>query len=394
MDKVLEMYGANHPANSADRFSRQTKAYQQDMTALLSDLWTTLLTHGITPPPVLNPLQGDPAIVTIKNAIMDESLLPAEPLALVEGVIEERSKVLISGAPKTWKSFLMISLGIAIATGTKWLGLQCQQAPIAYVNLEIGEAKFARRVYDMAIASGADKKLLEQNFKIIETKGFITLEQLMNKLVQDDAIKSCELIIIDPLYKIFDGSENNQEDMAAFFAQIDKTIESLGCTVVIVHHHSKGFQAGKDIVDRACGSNVLGRDPDTVISIERIEDTSNAMRAEFSLRGFEEMEPINYWFKYPEIIVDTSGALSERRKIQAHHSSRKVSAEKQLAKIEAICEELIEGRARFDRKELTRETKSRPETLNKYLDMSTRFMRISEANKCWVYRRDPATPPL
>lgn len=45
--------------------------------------------------------------------------------------------MMISGASKSGKSFLLMQLAIALSEGGKWLGFQCKKSKVLYVNLEI-----------------------------------------------------------------------------------------------------------------------------------------------------------------------------------------------------------------------------------------------------------------
>lgn len=369
--------------------SAHPKAHNDlEQIALLTDIWSALRIHGTLPSSSLNPDLSSIVRLKVCSAIVDESLLPTEPPALVKGVLEEGGKAIISGAPKTYKSFLMISLGLAVATGTEWLGCECEQAPVAYLNLEIGSAQFMRRIFDMASSSGLDKNLIKNNFKVIEVDGYATMHQFVDCLIDNREIEGCKLLIIDPLYKIFSGSENSQEDMAAFFSEIDRVIDALGCTVVVVHHHSKGFQGLRDITERACGSSVLGRDPDTILSVERLNAPGNAMRVEFSFRGFEEKEPADYRFEYPLIVFDKEKRLSHCRVGSANVVSQIANREQRQRTLDEACKKLMKGRSEFKRTELQNELGWKPETIDKYLETSTLFKKCRPGkNICLVQKR-------
>ena len=56
---------------------------------------------------------------------------------LIQGVLRVGHKMLISGPSKAGKSFLLMELCIAIATGGEWLGFPCKKGRVFYINLEI-----------------------------------------------------------------------------------------------------------------------------------------------------------------------------------------------------------------------------------------------------------------
>ena len=130
-----------------------------------------------------------------------------------------------------------------------------------------------------------------------------------------------EVIIVDPIYKVITGDENNASDMGAFCGQFDYIAEQTGCSMIYCHHHSKGAQGSKRAMDRASGSGVFARDPDAQLDIielstEKVDllkkpsSKATAWRMESSLREFANIEPFNFWFEYPLHSADTLNALS------------------------------------------------------------------------------------
>lgn len=370
-----------------------TSEYARDYTNTMMPKWTALPQNSAFLPSALNPCIEPAPKIELIHAIMDEARLPEPPSALIEGVLRQGGKMLLSGAAKTWKTFLGIQLGVCIATGMKWLGLPCSQGSVLYANLEVSETQFLKRVYDVAHSMEADPELVERNFRIMRRPNTNpTITQFVDAILNEAEARECSLVIIDPLYKMFKGSENEQRDMAAFFSEVDRLITNLNCATAVVHHQSKGYQGNKDAADRYCGSSVIARDMDTIVDVLRTNGKGKTMRAEFILRDFEGLEPIDYWFEYPICVPDENGSLARCRPTLAHGSTGGTpKTDGRLSEIEDACEKLIEGRQRFNRKELANATHIRKgETLNSYLDKSTRFTYESESNRCWVMRREAA----
>lgn len=142
----------------------------------------------------------------------------------------------------------------------------------------------------------------------------------MPKLIRRVRDQKFDAIIIDPIYKVITGDENNASEMGAFCNQFDKICTETGCSTIYCHHHSKGAQGMKKAMDRASGSGVFARDPDAqldMIQLELSEDIENnvrdggatAWRLESSLREFPNITPVNFWFEYPLHRIDTAGTL-------------------------------------------------------------------------------------
>ena len=197
--------------------------------------------------------------------------------ALIEGVLREGHKMLIAGPSKAGKSFLLIELVVAIAEGKKWLNWQCRQGRVLYVNLELDRASCLHRFKDVYTAMGILPKNL-QNIDIWNLRGkSVPMDKLAPKLIRRALKKNYISIIIDPIYKIITGDENNASEMGAFCNQFDLVCTELGCSVIYCHHHSKGAQGDKRAADRASGSGVFARDPDAVLDIIQLDTSKELM---------------------------------------------------------------------------------------------------------------------
>ncbi len=245
---------------------------------------------------------------------------PEPPEELIEGILRRGHKMLISGSSKAGKSFLLMELCIAIAEGREWLGFKCKKGKVLYVNLEIDPASAICRFLKIYDALGI-KVQNGENLRVWNLRGHaVPLDQLVPKLIRRVRDQHLDAIVIDPIYKVITGDENNASEMGAFCNQFDKLCTETGCSTIYCHHHSKGAQGQKRAMDRASGSGVFARDPDAQLDMIQLELTGDlknnvrdgkatAWRLESSLREFENIEPLNFWFEYPIHRIDTSGEL-------------------------------------------------------------------------------------
>lgn len=247
---------------------------------------------------------------------------PVLPEELIEGILRRGHKMLIAGSSKAGKSFLLMELCIAIAEGMPWLGFSCKQGRVLYVNLEIDPASAINRFLKIYEALGIPASNAD-GIVVWNLRGHaVPLDQLVPKLVRRVKDQHFDAIIIDPIYKVITGDENNASEMAFFCNQFDRICAETGCSVIYCHHHSKGAQGAKRAMDRASGSGVFARDPDAqldMIQLELSDDLRNnvrdgnatAWRLESSLREFPNIVPVNFWFEYPIHRIDTSGTLQQ-----------------------------------------------------------------------------------
>ena len=261
-----------------------------------------------------------PSFTYLDEALANPPKLPDE---LIHGVLRVGHKMLISGSSKAGKSFLLMELSIALSEGLDWLGFNCKKSKILYVNLEIDAASCINRFIEIYKALKLKPKH-SNDIVIWNLRGrAMPLDKLVPKLIRKIANQGFDAVVIDPIYKVITGDENNASDMGAFSNQFDKICNETGCSAIYSHHHSKGAQGFKKAMDRASGSGVFARDPDAqldMIQLETSEDfmaanadvlTSTAWRLESSLREFPNFKPVNFWFEYPIHRIDNKGVLQK-----------------------------------------------------------------------------------
>lgn len=242
--------------------------------------------------------------------------MPELAPCLIDGVLRQGHKMLLTGPSKAGKSFALIELCIAIAEGRDWLGLPCRRGRVLYVNLELDRASCLHRFRNVYEAKGWTPRSLS-NIEIWNLRGSaVPMDKLAPKLIRRAARKGFIAVVVDPIYKVITGDENDAYQMSIFCNQFDLVCRKLGASVIICHHHSKGFQGSKRSRDRGSGSGVFARDPDAVLDMIELDtgdaaEGRSAWRVSGDLREFAGMPNINLWFDYPLHVVDRDGELDE-----------------------------------------------------------------------------------
>jgi RecA-family ATPase len=193
--------------------------------------------------------------------------IPPMSPPLIDGVLRQGHKMLVSGPSKAGKSFLLIQLCAAIAEGREWLGWRCTQGRVLYVNLELDRASCLHRFRDVYEALDWHPSSLA-NIDIWNLRGqAVPMDRLAPKLIRRSLRKQYTAVVIDPIYKVITGDENSADKMAHFCNQFDRVCHELKASVIYCHHHSKGSQGAKRSMDRASGSGVFARDPDALLDL-------------------------------------------------------------------------------------------------------------------------------
>lgn len=195
---------------------------------------------------------------------------------LIDGVLRQGHKMLISGPSKSGKSYLLMNLCIAIAEGRDWIGWKCAQGRVMYVNLELDRASCLHRFQDIYNALGIAPDNIG-NIDVWNLRGkSAPMDKLAPKLIRRAQKKDYIAVVIDPIYKVITGDENSADQMAKFCNQFDRICTELGTAVIYCHHHSKGQQGQKRSMDRASGSGVFARDPDALLDLLELGVTDGA----------------------------------------------------------------------------------------------------------------------
>ena len=258
---------------------------------------------------------GDKALPIIRLCDIWDHLPPLKPPIII-GILRRGHKMIITGASKSYKSFLMAQLAICIALGMEWLGHECKPGPVLYLNMEISTESCLNRFAVICKTLGISRP--PDNLYISPLRGkAVTMEDLAERIKEtivkakaENGVDQFAAILIDPIYKLGLGDENSAEAIGRFVNTLDLIAESTGASVIYSHHHSKGAQGAKAALDRGSGSGVFSRDADAILDIMRLS-VPGGMQVEYTLREFEPRPPERFFFRYPVFVPDTDGLLED-----------------------------------------------------------------------------------
>jgi hypothetical protein len=164
-----------------------------------------------------------------------------DPEWVVEDVLQRDTLALIVGAQASFKSFLALSLGMAVATGRGWHGHVSCPGVVAYVSAE-GGSGIALRVEAWETVNGArDGRIYfvaDQAPQLLDRHIPGDVDELLLSLA--DLPDRPALIVIDTLARsMVGGDENSAEDMGLLIAAAERIRQATGATVILVHHVNK-----------------------------------------------------------------------------------------------------------------------------------------------------------
>lgn len=238
------------------------------------------------PPP--GPEWPDPTPMTEWLSEGELDILPEE---IIEGVLHRGCKMILGGGSKSYKTWTLLDLGLSVASGEQWLGFKTRKSRVLYIDLELLPVFFRQRSRSIQKAKRFDAppNFLSWNLRGVCYDSGLILRELQRWA--SEFAEPLDLIIIDPIYKLnAGGDENAAGEVARLMLDIERFANDLGAAVVFAHHYAKGDMTGRDPIDRCSGSGAFARDPDTILSMTRHAEDF-CLTVDTSLRNHRGMEP-------------------------------------------------------------------------------------------------------
>ena len=221
------------------------------------------------------------------------------PLDIIDGLLSKGGKMLLGGGSKSFKTWMLIDIATAVASGSEWLGMKSKRGRILYINLELQSAFFSYR--NKLVLEKKSLDLGPNDYEVWNLRGHATdlrmmLPSILEKTEKD---KKYDLIVFDPIYKVLgDREENVSHHMTSMMNDLEKVAVESEAAVIFGAHFSKGNQSLKESIDRVSGSGTLARDPDSILIFTKHEK-HNAFVVEATLRNHPPVEPFCVSFDFP-----------------------------------------------------------------------------------------------
>lgn len=226
---------------------------------------------------------------------------PLPPIEwIVQPVFAQGERGLLYGEFGALKSWLLLHMGLHIAGGHKWLGTFEVPRPraVLYVDEEMTEHTIRLRVKQLVEGSGIVTDALD--FRVASREGVLFTEhggRILLERVRKAEYKP-EVIVIDSMRATLVGSENEQEDVIAFWRAVEPILKA-GITVIVAHHMRKPREEGPDPVRyRASGSTAIISGSDSAWAVSRHGQNSTCTLNAIRIRLAKEPEPFNVGFQF------------------------------------------------------------------------------------------------
>lgn len=193
---------------------------------------------------------------------------------LLEGIWSEQGVGIIGGAPKTRKTFLICEAGVAVATGTPFLGaFEVPQAgPVLMYIAEDHLGSIKERL--SAAASQRGLPIADVNVQLIDAPR-LHLDNSRDFLRLEDKVRAIRprLLVLDPFVRVFQGNEDDSGQVSRVLGLLRKLQRQYEMAIMLVHHARKGATAAGGSMLRGSGDLHAWGDSNLYVRAERAVST-------------------------------------------------------------------------------------------------------------------------
>lgn len=210
------------------------------------------------------------------NYILDKDLRNYEEEDkewIIDKLIPTKSVCVLTGKRGTLKTFVALNMAYSIASGSDFLNkYSVRKGKITYLDKENGIGIMKQRT--MMIKKGMN---LEDNDQI----GFICFSQLKidkpNDIIEIEKIIEKEkpvLLIIDTYRRAIGFDENDAGEVSKLFVDtLRPLVEKYNLSILLIHHNRKGNGEVGDEMDELRGSSDLPNYADSILKMDRKENS-------------------------------------------------------------------------------------------------------------------------
>lgn len=166
---------------------------------------------------------------------------PVEQDWLVEGLWADNAVGTIGGEPKTCKSYLALSLAVAVASGKPCLDRYPVRHPGRVLIYAAEDALHVVRSRLEGLARRQALKLSELDIWVI-TAPAVRIDLQQDRIALSETLENLRpvLLMLDPFVRLHRVQENQSAEIVPLLAYLRNLQRYFSCSVAIVHHARKG----------------------------------------------------------------------------------------------------------------------------------------------------------
>ncbi|NRA38535.1 MAG: AAA family ATPase, partial [Planctomycetes bacterium] len=245
------------------------------------------------------------------------------------GILRQGETMNIVAAPKVGKSWLVLDMALAIATGRPWLDTyQCAQGRVLVIDNELHRRTSANRYLKICTARHMDPTAPGDQLQFCNLRGQLKDIHAILQQVMEKGPGYFSTVIIDAWYRAMPigTDENDNGSIAMLYNAIDRCAEITGASFILIHHTSKGNQSGKSVTDLGAGAGSQARAADVHLGL-RAHKESGAIILDAAVRSWKPIQPTCLRFHFPlwspddsldPTDLDTGKARRQKKNVEVH----------------------------------------------------------------------------
>ncbi|MCG3128278.1 MAG: hypothetical protein CHACPFDD_03156 [Phycisphaerae bacterium] len=221
--------------------------------------------------------------------------------AVIQGLLRRGETMNVIAPSKTGKSWLVLALAMAVATGRKWLDtFDTVAGDVLIIDNELHAETLAHRIPQVAECLHIGMNDIAETVYVQSLRGQLRDIFSMRQFFESIEPGRYALVVLDAFYRFMprDMDENDNGTMANIYNHVDALAERLGCSFVLIHHATKGSQSAKAVTDVGAGAGSQSRATDTHLVL-RPHEEPGAVVLEAAVRSWPPVEPMTLRWLFP-----------------------------------------------------------------------------------------------
>ncbi|HPD28557.1 MAG TPA: bifunctional DNA primase/polymerase [Phycisphaerae bacterium] len=277
------------PAREVERIAASIARYEPDgvAVALVENHWDQ--DRDV-------PVRNQP--LTVRELMAAYRMLRAPVL---QGLLRRGETMNVIAPPKTGKSWLVLALAMAIATGRLWLDtFETVRGDVLILDNELHPETLAHRIPQVAECLRIGMNEIAETMSVQSLRGQLRDIFSLGPYFESVAPGRFALVVLDAFYRFMprDMDENDNGTMANIYNHLDALADRLGCAFVLIHHATKGNQSAKAVTDVGAGAGSQSRAADAHLVL-RPHEEPGAVVLEAAVRSWPPVEPRVLRWSFP-----------------------------------------------------------------------------------------------
>jgi hypothetical protein len=243
----------------ADLYSEMLRAHKQSGTGAARQVFVAYAEHS-SAVAALRAADPEPQKRVWSVAELLSTDFPA-PRWMVPGLLPE-GLVVLAGRPKLGKSWLALSIAVAVGYGGEVLGRQVKRGRVLYLALEDNPSRVQDRLRKRRAPAEAFVDFCFE-WPSLAHQGMADLMQALDE-------KGYNLVVIDTISRALGRADQlDQAEMNVTFGALQRLALDRGVCLLLVDHHRKRAGEAGDVIDDVMGATSKAGVADAALGIYR-----------------------------------------------------------------------------------------------------------------------------